>query len=1048
MVPDADDDLADILARATSIDELLSATYRTRPGRRCDAELANRRLAAWCQAAANGDWALFERRLDRDGLCTGDVLDRFAGAERVAPPSQWMLDARWIWASLGHSADSAAEDSSASIPFGDLLAPIAAAAGARLWGGPATRIGGALTEEAAADLNAALLTALAELLAPALYERFAAARSAGRGYRDFAVATRTSGLRELFAAKPVLLRLLACVARQWIDATAELLNRLDADRIAIGRELTGSDASDRLARIRCGLSDPHHQGRTVAILGFESGARIVYKPKDLRVDAAWAALVDRLNPGAPIDLRAVRVLVRDGYGWTEFVENESCSTTDDFATFFRRAGAWLALFYAFVAVDMHQENILAAGAHPVPIDLETILQHADTRLHDDEDGAGTAFRAAMQRIVDSVMTIGLLPAYGKESPGRAFLIGGVTSNASPRVSVAWSGVGTDEMRPVAIRDTVSVTTNVPHVKGRRARLGDHLDDLIDGFVEYAGFLRHRSLDELHTGFAGLPVRTVIRPTRYYYMLLERLRDHRAMDDGACWSAQADFTARLADWEVETDPGWPLQWAERAAVLDLNIPHFTTGTDGGQIHGGEHLRVQASGRTGLARSCERLRHLDAAGIDDQVELIRQNTELLRPDSVTARPLVPIITPKGPALSDEFLSAAGDLARALGESAIRRGGGAAWIGLDWLDDSAMSQLVVLGPDLYNGNVGLAVFLGAHAAVTGDPASRELALAAVARLRETLRGRNPAKTVRTLGIGGALGAGSVVYGLSLLAELLGDDGLLDDAGVAAGLMTGDLIAADVQLDLLGGAAGAILGLLRLHRRTGSADVLAAAEACGRHLLGRPRVGEPGVRMWPSAHFERPLNGMAHGASGFAYGLTVLAAATANPDFGAAADECLAFERSTFDSARQDWGDLRDPRRPGAPSKWCYGAPGIGLARLGMARIAGVPVDVCAAEVQAALVADGKGWPTPTDTLCCGTMASIELLAEAGDLLDRNDLGQQATERLYTVLHTARAAGDYRWTSGSSRFNLGLFRGVAGIGYTMLRRVDPSLPNVLIWE
>jgi lantibiotic modifying enzyme len=27
-------------------------------------------------------------------------------------------------------------------------------------------------------------------------------------------------------------------------------------------------------------------------------------------------------------------------------------------------------------------------------------------------------------------------------------------------------------------------------------------------------------------------------------------------------------------------------------------------------------------------------------------------------------------------------------------------------------------------------------------------------------------------------------------------------------------------------------------------------------------------------------------------------------------------------------------------------------------------------------------------------------------------------------------------------------LFRGVAGVGYTTLRRVNPSLPNVLIWE
>jgi lantibiotic modifying enzyme len=50
--------------------------------------------------------------------------------------------------------------------------------------------------------------------------------------------------------------------------------------------------------------------------------------------------------------------------------------------------------------------------------------------------------------------------------------------------------------------------------------------------------------------------------------------------------------------------------------------------------------------------------------------------------------------------------------------------------------------------------------------------------------------------------------------------------------------------------------------------------------------------------------------------------------------------------------------------------------------------------------------------------------------------------------VVETAAATGGYRWSSGTSRFNPGLFRGLAGVGYTLLRQVDPSLPNVLIWE
>ena len=55
---------------------------------------------------------------------------------------------------------------------------------------------------------------------------------------------------------------------------------------------------------------------------------------------------------------------------------------------------------------------------------------------------------------------------------------------------------------------------------------------------------------------------------------------------------------------------------------------------------------------------------------------------------------------------------------------------------------------------------------------------------------------------------------------------------------------------------------------------------------------------------------------------------------------------------------------------------------------------------------------------------------------------------QTLAAVLDSAAATGDYRWNGGARRFNLGLFRGLAGVGYTCLRQVAGSLPNVLIWE
>jgi lantibiotic modifying enzyme len=325
----------------------------------------------------------------------------------------------------------------------------------------------------------------------------------------------------------------------------------------------------------------------------------------------------------------------------------------------------------------------------------------------------------------------------------------------------------------------------------------------------------------------------------------------------------------------------------------------------------------------------------------------------------------------------------------------------------------------------------------------------LAGTSHLRKSLKNRNAARMARSLGIGGATGLGSIVYALAVMSECLRDDNLLEDAQVAAALFTDELIAADKQLDIIGGSAGAILGLLRLYRDTQASDVLKRAVKCGEHLLGQSRVGTEGRRSW-SGQGSGPqgLNGMSHGAAGFAYALASLSAATGRDDFAQAASECIAFENSSYDAERNNWPDLREDGAPGWPCQWCHGAPGIGLARIAMTKRGGLDSKLLATDIRNAVAGVERGWPGPLDTLCCGTLGSIEFFCEAASALGRSDLRELASRRLTTVLGSAKSTGDYRWNSGNRQFNLGLFRGLAGVGYTALRQADSSLPNVLIWE
>ncbi len=1072
-----------LMLRAATIDELLSDAFAPLPGQKGDTDLAARRLAAWCRAGASGDWALFARRLARDGLSMPDVLQRLASVSRnpAVPPPAWLADALWIDAALqdgagnggiaGTGATTPPTAPRDATPFAPLYSALLEQAEARLWSGMDAAVSDTLTAAGRACLRAALAAALSGLATPALYECFGAMRMAAAAermaevpeaartqlYDRFIADMRAGGWRRLFDDKPVLLRLLAVLTRQWIDTTREFLLRLHADLPLIRRDLLRGGGESRVAAVEGELSDPHNGGRAVKIVRFEDGARVVYKPKDLRLDAAWAVLVERLNAGgAPIDLAAMRVIARDGYGWSAFVAHAPCADRDGVRRFFRRAGAWLALLHCFAATDMHQENIIAAGEHPVPIDLETILQAA-AEEHRSRDPAGAAFDAAMDKIANSILMVGLLPAYGRAVDTSVFAIGGLNADWNAKTVIGWTDLNTDAMRPVKTKETERPTPNLPRVGARYAAFADHLDDFVAGFAAYAEFLRVHRADaeapDLFDGFAGLPVRKVIRPTRFYYMLLQRLKNHKSMDDGAVWSAQADFVARLSDWEHEADPVWPLQRAERAALLTLNVPHFVTASDGRTVRDDAGAAIETGVESGLVRARQRADALDAEAIAWQIEVIRESTNArTRAQAPPAAAAMPSAAPPGrvPAPRDIFRAGADRIADELAHYAVRRGSSAAWIGLDWLGDSEAFQLVCLGPDLYNGVCGIALFLAAHAAVSGRADARDLARAAVAYLRSTLKGRNAARMARSLGLGGATGLGSVVYAFTAMAALLADDSLRADAQGAAALFTDELIGADRQLDVIGGSAGGILGLLRLYRDSGDADVLRRAVKCGEHLLAQPRLGPQGRGCWARQGLgARPINGMSHGAAGFAYALAALAAASERDDFAAAAAQCIAFENASYDGARHNWPDLRAEGKAAWPCRWCHGAPGIGLARIGIGKRRGMAEgEFLAADIRNAVLGVEASGAHQLDTLCCGALGGIEFLCEAGDVLRRRDLRELAAQRLLGLLQRAAAAGDYRWNNGRRQFNLGLFRGLAGIGYTLLRRLDPALPNVLIWE
>jgi lantibiotic modifying enzyme len=179
-------------------------------------------------------------------------------------------------------------------------------------------------------------------------------------------------LISLFKRFPALAELWSIAIKQWRDQVAELLARAAADNRAIARTFFDCASAGRITNVRLGLSDRHLRGRTVALVEFEH-SRVAYKPRSGASEAAWSSLLRSLNhEGFEPRLRETRILRRKKYHWMEWIEPAKCQNTAAVRRFYKRLGGLIAGAHLLSAVDCHRENLIAAGEHPVLVDIDAL----------------------------------------------------------------------------------------------------------------------------------------------------------------------------------------------------------------------------------------------------------------------------------------------------------------------------------------------------------------------------------------------------------------------------------------------------------------------------------------------------------------------------------------------------------------------------------------------------------------------------------------------------------------------------------------------------
>ncbi|HLL84676.1 MAG TPA: lanthionine synthetase LanC family protein, partial [Longimicrobium sp.] len=245
-----------------------------------------------------------------------------------------------------------------------------------------------------------------------------------------------------------------------------------------------------------------------------------------------------------------------------------------------------------------------------------------------------------------------------------------------------------------------------------------------------------------------------------------------------------------------------------------------------------------------------------------------------------------------------------------------------------------------------------------------------------------------------------------------------------------------------------GAILALLALERVAPAAGAVEVAAACAHHLLRRSVSHQGRPRAWPGPGHP-PLSGFAHGASGIACALLRLYARTGDEALRRAALEGLEYERGLFDAGAENWLDPRFGHLL-EQSAWCHGAPGMVLARLEGVR-AGAADAAVLGDLALTLKLTRALPLISLDHLCCGNLGRAEILLCAHRLLGDGELLADARALAARVVRRAAEGGGFALhpPGAEAAFSPGLFRGVAGIGYALLRLAHPeTLPSPLLLE
>ena len=870
-------------------------------------------------------------------------------------------------------------------------------------------------------------------------------------YDDFcdSVLSNPKYIEELFSVYPCLQRVVFECVLNCVNNYAELLERINKDHHLLITALCSGKQFKNIVSCSSGASDSHNGGKSVTLITLDNGTRLVYKPHSLTVDSNYQEFLKYIGEHTKYDMRTITIIDCGDYGWETYVEQRPCSCIEEVEAYYYRIGTILFCNYLLKAGDMHYENLIASGPYPMVIDAENVMDNNITPSHI------TAREMIFAQLGESVLYSGLLPFYKFVHNGQSVdlsALNGQEEKKYPILVPMLKNIKRSDMHFEYVYPTMKSQSNMAMFKGESSDPFAHKSDICAGFSDAYNYAMQnlQSVERLIVSFSNIKVRHLIQDTQRYSMLLHASFHPDVMQDGL--SRHLLLCAMFKSYN-KVQRSIDVVKEEIHDLLNMDIPYFYANPSGTSLYSSQGKEIKDYfDKSSVDKARARIAGLNDSDRDKQCRFIKmsltriESPNLSEPNKYTFKES----DLKGHINKDNVISAIKFVEKRLLESAVVSGDSndANWLGVKLVGDYGHGCLSIRPLDLYlyEGVAGICVFLGALSRYDSSHELKRVLSAATKSLYDYTEDilQREGKHIDSSGVFG--GESSLVYTYSLLNILTGNPEYLSYAERHFSIVE-RAVQNDQAYDLVYGNAGAILALINLYSLKKDKRYLRCAKAAAKVICDAQQ--EKGG--WKAVTASAPLAGFSHGVAGIIYALNKLNKLCPDEQLQQCIIKGLYYEDGLYCEEEDNWRDIRRGSTNGKHlCAWCHGAGGILLSRMDLLGSTNIAInDMVKEDIHNAVKSMHHHMYIQNPCVCHGIAGNAEILMTYGRLF-HDTSSSSAAEGLYTQLIDSVNSGAFECSRPYLYgFNIpGFMTGLAGIGYSLLRLLDPGLPSVLQLE